>query len=270
MLGLIKKEQPPESDDVLKALIKQTFNEAQPSPTKGGGHSLKIPVESPAQIPAAPSPAAAATGQPRELTEAEKLADQLRQGKGIDWLGSKQEEKERFLKMIVEAGDKSALMRSLLQEIAGEPNKLRYISAALHPVRTGQHLVDSFANDTINLGDLDFFPETPGAQTPWEMTRGEQIMHVLAERRALAKDPEVSDSKFQFNAQLRQAKVRRFAQYHAAATEQHNAYRVEQGQPRQIKESEDQNPRRAVLEYEGGRKQVLELDEKGRPSKKSF
>ncbi len=277
MLGPIKDEKDPELDELqamleqVTASVRSSVLESQSGGQVHGQQSLgKIPIESPEKLASAPWISTTnVSNSERKLTEAEELAEQLRKGKGIDWAKSRPEDIDRFLKMIVAAGNNSAVMRNLLKDIVSEQKELRYIAADLQTNRTGQHLVDSFTNDTINLGDLDFFPETPDAQTPWEMTRGEHIMHVLAERRALAKDSDLPDVAFQFNDKLRKAKGQRFALYHKAATEQHNTYRAEQGQPRQVSEN-SKDPSRPVLEYEGGKKQILELDEKGRPLKKGF
>lgn len=70
----------------------------------------------------------------------------------------------------------------------------------------------------VDLDDLDHFPAAPSALSPNEMTVGEQIVHILAERRAAQTSAAPTD----------------FGPAHVTATTTHNQYRAERGQPAEI------------------------------------
>lgn len=177
----------------------------------------------------------------------------------IDWENSSVENKNAFLLMVRNVALKSAILRKLLLDIGELTCPIHII---LHNPRTGTQFIDSFAYDTVNLGDLLFFPETPSVERPFEMTRGEHVVHILAERWKYAK------CYFDY-WRFRQAH-QVFNPCHRYACEVHNAYRAEQGQPQ---EKDPLNPTveaasgggKTTFTYTDGSKLVVVTDQSGKP-----
>jgi hypothetical protein len=193
-------------------------------------------------------------------------------GQGIDWSDTSKPAKLVFLGMLLEALPRSRILRDLIVDIAGEPMGLKYVEIRAVEGRTGQLVIDSFKFSTLNLGDLAFFPATPHHETPWEMTRAEQIVHVLAERRYFYKTfPQEQVDLLRFRGEPQKLRAQSFARCHRYAITQHNAYRVEQGQPA---EAPDQSTGAQgglwKTTYLDGHTQTIKLGDNEQPLESSF
>lgn len=209
------------------------------------------------------------------LAEVRMAFTRIADGKGVDWLTSTPDNKATFMRMLGEVAGKSTIMRDLVIEISREADDLRSIEIQLASQHEGRHLIDSFVKNTINLGDLAFFPETPAQDTPWEQTRGEHLVHVLHERRRFYGDPRNETGMFQFRGASEAAKAQQFGRHHASAIEMHNRYRVEQGQrpelPHQAGDAVGTGAgKTSTTHYEGGYSQTLTLSGDERPLGKAF
>lgn len=203
--------------------------------------------------------------------------DKAYKGAGINWKKTDEPSKQKFLLMVLETYTKSALMRELFHEIVSEEYEISYLDIEAVATRTGKTMIDSFARDTINLGDIEFFPEEPDTETPWESTRGEQLVHILSERRKWAADGGTQGERMYARdaRALQSAKATYFKRAHAHATDTHNKYRAEQGQPKQlfetiIEEGVEMGAKAAGFVYEGGDTQIIYLDAEQKPLKKEL
>jgi len=124
-------------------------------------------------------------------------------------------DREAFRRMMRDSMGDSPTMRNLVSGIGNDTDPNHRITA---PVGTPNNvMVDSFgarANGPIDLADLRQFPQSAASDHPNEMTRGEQIAHILAERRSAMTSADPTD----------------FNPAHAAATAVHNEDRAERGQ----------------------------------------
>lgn len=134
-------------------------------------------------------------------------------GSGITVTGTKADIKA-WNTMLIETWGSSATARQLLSDIGNDTDKSHAITVNLGRKQAGV-LVDAFATNDVDLDDIDHFPVTPSAAHPKEMTRGEQLVHILAERRSAKLSSTPTD----------------FGPAHAAATVVHNQLRAELGQP---------------------------------------
>src|SRR5215831_9338262 len=111
----------------------------------------------------------------------------------------------------------SPIMRSSFSEIGNDVDPGHLVQAKLGRKQPGV-LIDSFATNDVDLDDLEHFVKTPGKDHPNEMTQGEQLIHILAERRAAVTSAHPDD----------------FGPAHAKATAVHNQYRAELGQSPEV------------------------------------
>ncbi|HSS00287.1 MAG TPA: FG-GAP-like repeat-containing protein [Kofleriaceae bacterium] len=131
---------------------------------------------------------------------------------GITVTGSKADIKA-WNNMLIETWGSSATARQLLSDIGNDTDKSHAITVNLGRKQAGV-LVDSFGTKDVDLDDIDHFPVTPSTAHPNEMTRGEQVVHILAERRSANLSSNPND----------------FTAAHTAATAVHNQLRGELGQ----------------------------------------
>ncbi|PSM30841.1 hypothetical protein [Haliangium sp. UPWRP_2] len=165
-------------------------------------------------------------------------------GQGMQITGSKAD-RMAFRKMLRRGLTDSPVLRQLVTDIGNDGDAGHRITAN---VGRGQPdtFVDSFDSNDVDLKDIERFPVAPSRDHKNEATQGEQLVHILAERRAALTAP---------GRQL-------FKRSHATATQMHNQYRAERGQsPETSARSEQRNGKNyGIFEYGDGTKEELELD----------
>jgi RHS repeat-associated protein len=134
-------------------------------------------------------------------------------GNGITVTGSKADI-QAWNSMLIDTWGRSAAARQLISDIGNDTNKAHAITVNAGRSQTGV-LVDSFASNDADLDDLGHFPVAPSAAHPKEVTRGELIVHFLAERRSAILSSNPSN----------------FGPAHADGLVVQNQYRAELGQP---------------------------------------
>jgi hypothetical protein len=152
----------------------------------------------------------------REIRALERGWNNILAGRGIITHGSGQDV-AAWRRMVQQSMADSPTLRKLVTDIGNDPDARHAIVANLGRRQPGV-LVDSFGTGDVDLDDLGHFPAAPSTLSPNEMTLGEQIVHILAERRAANTSANPAD----------------FGPAHATATAAHNTYRAERGQPAEI------------------------------------
>jgi RHS repeat-associated protein len=168
-------------------------------------------------------------------------------GNGITVTGSKADIRAWNL-MLVDTWGRSATARQLISEIGNDTNASHAIQVDLGRKQAGV-FVDAFP-DLVDLDDLDQFPQAPSAASPKEMTLGEQVVHILAERRSA----KLSSNPNDFNTA------------HADATTVHNRLRAELGQPAELSgvtTVKADGTGVFTATYDDGSKQEVELNANG-------
>ena len=168
----------------------------------------------------------------------------IRDGHGLSLSGS-QADQTTFRKMLRQGLGDSPVLRQLITDIGTDDDPTHAIAA---DVGRGQAstFIDSFDTNAVDLGDIERMPIAPGKDHKNEATRGEQLVHILGERRAAAVAP---------GRQLdRRA--------HAEGTRLHNQYRAERGQAAETgARNELRNGREhIVFSYADGTSEELALD----------
>jgi hypothetical protein len=254
-----------------------------------GLQSELISVPAAAAAAASPAAAAAPVNLPSSLDlsplSGKEQESQLRRavanmyhGQAVDWGNTDREEgannKDQFMQWVVNAMGQSPTMRNLILEIGNDTTKPIYCYLAED--RKGQHLVDSFVMGNINMEDLKFFSERPH-DALWEMTRGEQIIHVLAERR---KFTEQSGKPMRSVPQNDRGSF--FQACHQHACTAHNQFRRDLGQPPEEKDPTEKDvfdgeyvdgfevEKLHTFSYGSGREIILKVGRNGRPLAKVF
>jgi hypothetical protein len=169
-------------------------------------------------------------------------------GNGIQTNGSAQDI-ATWRQMVQHAMSDSPTLRTLVTDIGNDPDASHAITANVGRNQAGV-IIDSFGTNDIDLTDIELFPVAPNALHPNEMTLGEQIVHILAERRAARTSSNPND----------------FDSHHATATAVHNRYRAERGQAVEV--SADGAPNgsgglHATVSYNDGTKQEFDVDARG-------
>ena len=110
-------------------------------------------------------------------------------GKGMSMSGTPADQ-EAFLQMIRGSMGESAVMRDQMTTVGNDLDPTHNINFDLG---RGQDItgaagtgvwVDTFGTDQVDLDDLDFLPNTPGAAHTDELTRTELLAHFVSERRS--------------------------------------------------------------------------------------
>jgi len=134
-------------------------------------------------------------------------------GKGITVSGSTADWKA-WQTMLIDTWAKSPTARQLISDIGNDTNASHALTVNVGRSQAGV-LVDSFASNDVDLDDLGHFPLAPSAAHPKEITRGELIVHFLAERRSA----------------LMSSNPANFGPAHADGIVLQNQFRAELGQP---------------------------------------
>lgn len=165
-------------------------------------------------------------------------------GQGLRMTGSA-EDQGTFRRMLRDGLGDSPTLRSLITAIGNDADPSHRIEANLGRSQP-RTFVDSFNTGAIDLADLEQFAKTPAADHKNEATRGEQLVHILAERRAAATSADPTD----------------FAAAHQEANRQHNQYRAERGQAaeRSAKSVVRDGKTYAVFRYVDGTQHECELN----------
>lgn len=165
-------------------------------------------------------------------------------GQGLHMTGSA-EDQTTFRRMLRDGLGDSPTLRNLITTIGNDADPSHRIEADLGRSQP-RTFVDSFESGAIDLADLEQFAQTPSADHKNEATRGEQLVHILAERRAAATSADPSD----------------FAAAHQEANRQHNQYRAERGQAaeRSAKSIVRDGKTYAVFRYVDGTQHECELN----------
>ena len=165
-------------------------------------------------------------------------------GQGMQVTGSAADQKT-FRKMLRDSLGDSPTMRQLVTDIGNDADPTHRIAAS---VGRGQRdtFVDHFDTGTIDLNDIEKFAQQPSADHKNEATRGEQLAHILGERRAAMTSADPGD----------------FLPAHREGTRVHNAYRAERGQAaeKSAKTVVRDGKTFAVFRYADGSKHECELD----------
>jgi hypothetical protein len=184
-----------------------------------------------------------------QMTQAQfqKLAQawlNIKDGHGLSLSGS-QADQTTFRKMLRQGLGDSPVLRQLISDIGTDEDPTHAIAAN---VGRGQAstFIDSFDTSAVDLGDIERMPSAPSKDHKNEATRGEQLVHILGERRAAAVAP---------GRQL-------YRRAHAEGTRLHNQYRAERGQAAETgARNELRNGREhIVFSYSDGTSEELELD----------
>lgn len=173
----------------------------------------------------------------------------IKHGKGIEMTGS-DDDKEAFKKMLRGAMTDSPLFRELITTIGNDPNELHKITAKLGHDMTGEGansenvFVDLFETNAIDLDDLAKFNTKVDPAHKNDPTQGEQLVHILAERRAASMQDDPSN----------------FDPAHEKATREHNKYRAEHGQAAEVSAEEEvvDGKYYAVFTYADGSKKRIQ------------
>jgi hypothetical protein len=184
----------------------------------------------------------------REIRTLERGWNNILAGRGMMTHGN-HGDVAAWRRMVQQSMADSPTLRRLITDIGNDRDPRHAITANLGRRQPGV-LIDSFGNGQVDLDDLDHFPAAPSALNPNEMTLGEQIVHILAERRA---------------AQTSAAPTA-FAPAHATATRAHNQYRAERGQPAEISAVAQRTAGgglRGTTRYTDGTSQEIEFDADG-------
>ena len=171
----------------------------------------------------------------------------VRDGNGMKISGSAADQLA-FKKMLRASLGDSPTMRGLVSDIGNDTDLAHRIQANVGRSQADT-FVDMFSNDNIDLTDIEQFPVAPDATSRNEMTRGEQLVHILAERRSAVTSADPSD----------------FDAAHGEATRLHNQYRAERGQAAELDCTGAPNPdgtTTVTTRYADGTQQQLELDRK--------
>lgn len=167
-------------------------------------------------------------------------------GQGMQVSGS-QADQQAFRRMLRDSLGDSPTMRNLVTAIGNDADPKHRITAN---VGRGQRdtFVDNFETNDIDLGDIEKFAQQPSADHRNEATRGEQLAHILAERRAAVTSADPSD----------------FDPAHREGTRVHNEYRAERGQAaeKSAKMIVRDGKNIAVFRYTDGSKHECEVDAK--------
>lgn len=88
-----------------------------------------------------------------------------------------------FRKMLRQGLGDSPVLRQLITDIGTDDDPPHAIAAGVGrgPAST---FIDSFDTNAVDLGDIERLPIAPGKDHKNEATRGEQLVHILGERRA--------------------------------------------------------------------------------------
>jgi hypothetical protein len=169
----------------------------------------------------------------------------VRDGNGMNISGSAADQLA-FKKMLRATLGDSPTMRGLLSDIGNDTDPAHRIQANVGRSQA-RTFVDMFSNDNIDLNDIEQFPVAPGAASQNEMTQGEQLVHILGERRSALTSADPSD----------------YEPAHAEATRLHNQYRAERGQAAELDCLGTLNAggtSTVTMRYADGTQQQLELD----------
>ena len=164
-------------------------------------------------------------------------------GQGMQISGSKADQ-ESFRRMLRDSLGDSPTMRNLITAIGNDADPKHRIAANVGRGQAGT-FVDNFESGAVDLTDIEHFPVAPSKDHKNEATRGEQLAHILGERRAAKTSADPTD----------------FDSAHDEGTRQHNAYRAERGQARELsaKPVRKGGKTYAVFAYADGTKEEIEL-----------
>jgi hypothetical protein len=94
------------------------------------------------------------------------------------------EDRATFLRMLSDAMERSAVVRSELTRIGEDTSPTHHISVLVAREGAARHVLgDSWPDNRVDLDDLETFPVRADRSSPDELVRDEVILHMLAERR---------------------------------------------------------------------------------------
>lgn len=148
----------------------------------------------------------------------------IAQGNGMELSGA-QADQDTFRRMMRDGMTDSPEFRQMLTSIGNDADPAHLIHADLGRSQPGV-IGDSFANNAVDLDDLEAFPAAAPASHPDQFTRNELMVHFLTERQSALASANPAD----------------FGAAHQAGIDAQGRYRDERGQSHVVSQTGARNP----------------------------